>query len=62
VDGRRQNEEIRRMGIMIKIERARGLIADYEEGIRFYADRINTYHDLLGRIGERLGELEPEEP
>jgi hypothetical protein len=62
VDGQRQNDEIRRMDIMIKLQRAEGLIANYEEGIRFYRNHIKSYHQLLGHISERLGEPEPEEP
>lgn len=58
----RESNEFRRIKIAGKLDRANGLITGYRDGIDFWRDRMNTYHQLLGRISERLGEPEPEEP
>jgi hypothetical protein len=50
------------MRLGIKVDREEGLITTYHEHIKFYRDRLNKYHHLLGRIGVRLGDSEPEEP
>jgi hypothetical protein len=62
MDPVREMEEFRRIRIVTKVERAEYLITTYREHIMFFRDQLNTYHNLLGRIGERLGEPEPEEP
>lgn len=62
MDDSREQDEFRRMAIVAKVDRAEGLIADYWDGINFYRERIREYWYLLGRIGERLGDPEPEEP
>jgi len=58
----REMNEFRRIELVAKIDRAEGLIATYREHIAVYRRRVDVYHHLLGRIGERLGEPEPEEP
>jgi hypothetical protein len=62
VESGREIEEFRRIQLTAKVERAEGLIATYHEHIAIYRRRLDTYHHLLGRIGERLGEPEPQEP
>ena len=58
----KEQDEFRRIELVAKIDRAEGLIASYREHITIYRKRIDTYHHLLGHIGERLGEPEPREP
>ena len=62
MDGGMAQDEFRRMELVAKIDRAERLIKNYRDHIAIYRERIDTYHHLLGRIGERLGEPEPEEP
>jgi hypothetical protein len=58
----RETDEFRRIRLATKIDRAEGFIASYLENIAFYRRRLDTYHHLVGRVGERLGEPEPKEP
>jgi hypothetical protein len=62
MDHDREADEFRRIQLTTKIDRAEDLIVRYRENIAFYRKRIDSYHHLLGRIGERLGEPEPIEP
>ena len=62
MDHSREKDEFRRIELAAKIDRAEGLITAYREHIATYRQRIDVYHHLLGRIGERLGEPEPKEP
>lgn len=62
MDCGREIDEFRRIELVAKIDRAEGLIATYLEHIAIYRQRVDVYHHLLGRIGERLGEPEPREP
>lgn len=62
MDQGRQTDEFRRIRLAAKVERAEGLIATYQEHLALYRDRLDIYHHLLGRVGERLGEPEPQEP
>jgi hypothetical protein len=62
VDRSRETDEFRRIELVAKIGRAEGLINTYREHIAIYRRRVDVYHHLLGRIGERLGEPEPKEP
>jgi hypothetical protein len=62
VESSRETDEFRRIELVAQIDRAEGLIATYREHIAIYRRRIDVYHHLLGRIGERLGEAEPKEP
>jgi len=58
----KEADEFRRIALATKVERAEGFISRYREHIAIYRGHLNAYHHLLGRIGERLGEPEPEEP
>ena len=49
-------DNFRRIQLESEVERAKGLIARYREGIDFYRDRLDEYHNWLGHIEERLGE------
>jgi hypothetical protein len=62
VDLGKEKDEFRRIRLGVKVDREEGLITMYHEHIRFYRDRLNKYHHLLGRIGVQLGDSEPEEP
>lgn len=62
MDSSRDIDEFRRIDLVEKIDRAEGLIAAYLEHIDIYRRQVDVYHNLLGRIGERLGEPEPREP
>ena len=62
MDSSREIDEFRRLDLVEKIDRAESLIATYLEHIGIYRRRVDVYHNLLGRIGERLGEPEPREP
>jgi hypothetical protein len=55
-------DEFRRMELVAQVERPNGLIAAYQRHIAFYRERLDRFHHLLGRIGQRLNEPEPEEP
>lgn len=62
MDHGREANEFRRMRIAERIDRANDMIERYREGIDFYRGTVDAFHQLIGRIGERLGEPEPEEP
>jgi len=62
MDAQREEDEFRRMAINDRVERAKGLIAQYREHISFYRSQLDDYYYLLGRIGERLGDPEPKGP
>jgi hypothetical protein len=58
----REEDEFRRIAIVAKIERREYLINQYWTHLTHYRKQINELHQLLGRIGQRLGEPEPGEP
>jgi hypothetical protein len=62
VDRSRETAEFRRIELVAKFERAEGLIDTCREPMAIYRRRVDVYHHLVGRIGERLGEPEPKEP
>jgi hypothetical protein len=62
MDRNRETEEFRRMRLVAEVDRIDGLLANYREHTAFYRERLDVLHHLIGRIGERLGEPEPEEP
>jgi hypothetical protein len=62
MDYAREIDEFRRIKLVAKVERVEGLIAMYREHTAFYRRYLDICHHLLGRIGQRLGEPEPEEP
>ena len=62
MDRDREMEEFRRMRLVSRVDRANGLIASDRENIDYYRNQRATLHHLLGRIGQRLGDPEPEEP
>ena len=51
----RERDEFERMSRLAQVEKDRTLIAQYEEGMAFYRDRIETNRYRLGRLDERLG-------
>ena len=57
----RERDEFRRIDIQAKVDRAKAIVDDYRRNISYYRGRIDSYHHLLGRISQRLGEPEPEE-
>jgi hypothetical protein len=62
MDQAREADQFRSMHVVSLIARAEGLITQYRANISFYRKRIDFYSRVLGHIGERLGEPEPEEP
>lgn len=51
----REEDEFRRIRIVDEIERARAIVAQYEEGLVFYRQRIEDRVYDLGMLDERLG-------
>lgn len=51
-------DNFRRIELESEVERAEGLIVNYRAGIDFCRRRLNSYHNWLGHIEERLGEPE----
>jgi hypothetical protein len=62
MDRTREMDEFRRMELVAEVDRINGLLENYVEHMGTYRERLDVLHHLLGRIGERLGEPEPEEP
>jgi hypothetical protein len=62
MDQSREMDEFSRMRLVAEVDRINGLLATYQEHMGIYRDRLYRLHHLLGRLGERLGEPEPEEP
>ena len=62
MDDDTEREEFRRIALAENVDRAERMIGRYRVGIDDLRERIDTLHDLLGRIAKRLGEPEPEEP
>ncbi len=62
MDPSTQMDEFRRMQPVVEVERANRLIGSYLEHIEFYRNDLDHFHHLLGRIGQRLGDPEPEGP
>lgn len=62
MDQEREHDEFRRIELIAKRDRAEELIADFRRGIDLNRRRINWYNEMLGRIAQRLGEPEWEEP
>ena len=50
-----ERDEFERMRLIARIERARRLIAQYEEHQEFYRQEIEDSRYELGRLDERLG-------
>lgn len=51
----RERDEFQRMRLTAEIERARLLIAQYEEHQEFYRRQVESNRYELGRLDERLG-------
>jgi hypothetical protein len=51
----REQDEFERMRLAAQVERARQLIAQYDEHQRFYRRRVEDSRYELGRLDERLG-------
>lgn len=51
-------DNFRRIQLVSDVDRAKGLIAQYREGIDYYRRKLDKYHNWLGHIEERLGEPE----
>jgi hypothetical protein len=51
-------DNFRRIQLVSEVDRAKGLIAKYREGIDYYRRKLDEYHKSLGHIAERLGEPE----
>lgn len=62
MDQERECDEFYRMEIVAKRERAEMLIANYRKGIDANRRKIDWCNRVLGRIAQRLGEPEQEEP
>jgi hypothetical protein len=62
MDRVKEEDEFRRIRLNERVEWINQVIWTYRENIGFYRERLDLYHHLLGRVGERLGEAEPEEP
>jgi hypothetical protein len=62
MDQERERDIFQRMEIVAKRERAAELIARYRHGIGVNQDKIDWCNEMLGRIAQRLGEPEEEEP
>ena len=62
MDQEREGDEFRRMEIVAKREHAERLIADYRKAIDVNRRLINWCNEMVGRIAQRLGEPEREEP
>jgi hypothetical protein len=62
MDRNREMEEFRRMRLVARVDRANGLIATYRQHIDYFREQLDVLNHILGRIGERLGDPEPEEP
>jgi hypothetical protein len=62
MDQYRDDLEFRRLAVVAKIEKNQYLIAQYRAGIDHFRKKIDACNQLLGHIGQRLGEPEPEEP
>jgi len=54
-------ENFRRIKLMSDVERARGLISQYRNGIDHFRRRLDGYFKQLGHIAERLGEPEEDD-
>jgi len=50
-----EQDEFERMRLIAQIERARGLVEQYEENQEFYRRQIEDSRYELGRLDERLG-------
>ena len=62
MDHATEMDEFRRMKLITKVDRAEMIIGRYRENIAYFRERLDNLHHLLGRIGQRLGDPEPEEP
>jgi hypothetical protein len=62
MDQERERNEFHRMEIIAKRDQSERLIADYRSAIDVNRRRINWCNEVLGRIAQRLGEPEEEEP
>lgn len=49
-------DHFRQIQLESEVERAKGLIFQYHESIKFYRRRLDKYHNWLGHIEERLGQ------
>jgi len=54
--GTQQDDHFKRIQLAADIERARGLIAKYDEGRAFYCRMIEENRHKIGRLDERLGD------
>jgi hypothetical protein len=50
----RERDEFERISLTAQVEKARLLIAQYEEGLRFFRIRIEDARYKIGRLDERL--------
>jgi len=51
----RERDEFRRIGLAADMERARGLILEYEEHQAHFRDRVEQARYEMGKLDERLG-------
>jgi len=62
MDSDKEVEEFRRMRLIPEVDRINGLLADYRRHSDDYRRRLDYLNHVIGRIGARLGEQEPEAP
>ncbi|MBB5873817.1 hypothetical protein F4553_007251 [Allocatelliglobosispora scoriae] len=55
MDDEHIKDEFQRMKLTAAVERARGFISQYEEGLAFYRRQLEDTRYELGRLDERLG-------
>lgn len=55
MDSEREADEFERMRLTAQIERARGLIAQYDEHQEFFRRQIENNRYELGRLDQKLG-------
>lgn len=58
----REQDQFRRIDLEEERERAMGLVVRYRKAIDFFRRRIDYYSEVIGHLGERLGEAEPDPP
>ena len=57
MSGPKDEAEFERIRIMSRMEKDRGIVAQYDEHQAIYRDRIERYQYELGRLDERLGDV-----
>jgi ribosomal protein L15E len=54
LDPQRERDEFKRIELTARLQRARDLIMQYEEGLAFYRGQVEDNRYELGRLDERL--------